>query len=333
VFDIVIALYNKARFIERTIESVLAQNCPDWRLFVVDDGSTDDGPDRVARFTDPRITLIRQKNAGVGPARNAGIAAGSAPWIAFLDADDLWASDHLAELDKVRRTYPDALLIGTRFSSDPLRGSAKRGQTRVSRYFHEAATGRPPLITSSAAVSREALDSWGRFGALNGNEDVELWARLAVHGPVAVSTKRMVFYRRDTGGITDQRQSASIGPMRREDMSSTIPTLDELLPTITDPQLRRDVLEYVDSRIGVHLIQAVRYGHIRYARHCRTLMTGTPKGKARIAAALASLPPFVTRSIIATFIATKRAGQRLLQRAQGSPNHGPPAVSHRRARG
>ncbi len=113
MFDIVTALYNKAPFITRTIESVIAQDFTDWHLFVVDDGSTDDGPDRVAKFSDSRITLIRQKNAGVGPARNTGIAAGSSPWVAFLDADDIWMPDHLSELDKVRKAYPDAALIGT----------------------------------------------------------------------------------------------------------------------------------------------------------------------------------------------------------------------------
>jgi|SRR5579884_2312655 len=312
MFDVVIALYNKAPFIERTIESVVAQSFCDWRLYVVDDGSTDDSAQRVSRFTDPRISLIRQKNAGVGLARNAGIAAGSAPWVAFLDADDVWTPDHLAELDKLRDAYPDAALIGTavtRFSGSPPAADASHGHFRISRYFHEMARGRPPLYTSSAAISRKALERWGVFKPLNGNEDVELWARLAVAGNVAVSTRGTVFYRLDTGGITDQddRQKTLKGPMRREDMSSTIPTLDELLPTINDPRLRRDILEYIDSRVGVHMVKAVRYGHIAYARHCRTLIVGKPRGQARIAALLASLPPVVSRSIVAAAIGAKRA--------------------------
>ena len=318
MFDVVTALYNKAPFVERTIESVLAQSFAEWRLFVVDDGSTDDGADRVARFADPRITLIRQKNAGVVLARNAGIFAGSAPWVAFLDADDIWTPGHLAELDKLRQAYPEAMLIGTaitRFSGDPPVPDTCEGRFRISRYFHEMARGRPPLYTSSAAISRKTLDSLGIFKPLNGNEDVELWARLAVHGPVVVSTKRTVFYRLDTGGITDQgdRQKTLIGPVRREEMSSTIPTLDELLPTISDPQLKADVIEYVDSRIGVQLVRAVRYGHIDHARHCRKLFAGKPRGQARIAALLARLPPVLTRSIVATAIGTKRAKRRLAQ--------------------
>jgi hypothetical protein len=156
------------------------------------------------------------------------------------------------------------------------------------------------------------------FKPLNGNEDVELWARLAVRGEVAVSTKRTVFYRLDTGGITDQsnRQNAAPGPLRREDMSSTIPTLTELMPSITDQQLRKDVLDYMDSRVGVHLMQAVRYGHIEYARHCRALFTGKPKGKARIAAFLSMLPPAMTRQLMAVAMGAKGAVRQLARRAR-----------------
>ena len=99
MFDIVISLYNKEKFIGATIEAVLAQTCRDWRLFIVDDGSTDRGAEIVRGFDDPRISLIRQQNQGVGPARNTCAHAGAAKWIAFLDADDLWNAGHLAELD------------------------------------------------------------------------------------------------------------------------------------------------------------------------------------------------------------------------------------------
>lgn len=323
MFDIVTPLYNKAPFISRTIESVIAQDFADWRLFVVDDGSTDDGPDLVAQFADKRITLIRQKNAGVGPARNTGIAAGSAPWVAFLDADDVWMPDHLWELDKVRQAYPDAALIGTaikRFSGDPPPIRPRTGRLRVSRFFREMTLGRPPLYTSSAAISRKTFDKFGVFEPLNGNEDVELWARLAAQGFVAVSTKPTVFYRLDTGGITDQSnlQNSQTGPMRREDMSSTIPTLTALAPTISDPQLKQDIMEYMDSRVGIQMIQAVRYGNLDYARHCKRLYQGKPRRQAFYASVLAELPPVVNRMVIGAFIGAKRpiqAAMRLFGRA------------------
>src|SRR5438445_10730215 len=240
MFDVVMSLCNKEKFVGTTIEAVLGQTLADWRLFVVDDGSTRAGVEVVLSFDDPRITLIRQKNQGVGPARNAGIRAGSAEWIAFLDADDVWNADHLEELDALRREFDDAGLIGCafrRFSGEitPQTRSASPGKRRLARYFAESARGGELFFTSSAAVRRSAIDEIGDFEPLPGNEDVELWARLALHGPVAVSSRQTVNYRVDTGGITDKGMRGSKAPakpLRREELSSTIPTLTQLLPSI-----------------------------------------------------------------------------------------------------
>jgi glycosyltransferase involved in cell wall biosynthesis len=99
IVDVIIPLYNKQATIERAIRSVQSQTFSDWRLIVVDDGSTDQGPQIVdhMRRHDLRIELIGQSNAGPGAARNAGISAATAPYLAFLDADDQWYPWHLQE--------------------------------------------------------------------------------------------------------------------------------------------------------------------------------------------------------------------------------------------
>ncbi|MGB9730292.1 MAG: glycosyltransferase family 2 protein [Thermoprotei archaeon] len=93
--SVVIPLYNKGKYIERAISSVLAQTYPPLEIIVVDDGSTDDGPERVLKFNDPKITLIRQENKGPGAARNAGLAIARGKYVAFLDADDEWLPSFL----------------------------------------------------------------------------------------------------------------------------------------------------------------------------------------------------------------------------------------------
>jgi glycosyltransferase involved in cell wall biosynthesis len=88
--SVVIPLYNKGKYIERALSSVLAQTLSPLEIIVVDDGSTDDGPERVLNFNDPKIILIKQENKGPGAARNAGLAIARGKYIAFLDADDEW---------------------------------------------------------------------------------------------------------------------------------------------------------------------------------------------------------------------------------------------------
>ncbi len=91
----VIPVYNGERFIAEAIESVLQQSYRPVQVVVVDDGSTDDTPERLRGFG-KRIDVVTQKNAGQSAARGRGIQAARGEWIGFLDADDLWQPEKLA---------------------------------------------------------------------------------------------------------------------------------------------------------------------------------------------------------------------------------------------
>jgi glycosyltransferase involved in cell wall biosynthesis len=93
--SVVIPLYNKGKYIERALSSVLAQTHPPLEIIVVDDGSTDNGPEKVLNFNNPKINLVKQENKGPGAARNAGLAIARGKYISFLDADDEWLPSFL----------------------------------------------------------------------------------------------------------------------------------------------------------------------------------------------------------------------------------------------
>jgi glycosyltransferase involved in cell wall biosynthesis len=89
LLTVVIPAFNRAALIGRAITSCLSQSFSDFALIVVDDGSTDDTCEVVARYADPRITLLKQEqNQGVGPARNRGADTATSDWLVFLDSDD-----------------------------------------------------------------------------------------------------------------------------------------------------------------------------------------------------------------------------------------------------
>jgi hypothetical protein len=92
---VIIPLYNKAAYVTRALESVFAQSLQDFEIVVVDDGSTDNGPEIVRGYSDPRLRLIRQPNLGPGAARNRGLRESTAPMVSYLDADDEWLPDFL----------------------------------------------------------------------------------------------------------------------------------------------------------------------------------------------------------------------------------------------
>tara|TARA_R110002020_G_scaffold89684_1_gene218977 strand:- start:3171 stop:3902 length:732 start_codon:yes stop_codon:yes gene_type:complete len=92
--------YNSASFIDRSIESVVQQDFPDWELIVADDCSSDNTVEIVEGWAsrDFRIRLIRMpNNAGPGPARNAGVDLAAGRFIAFLDSDDIWLPSKLTK--------------------------------------------------------------------------------------------------------------------------------------------------------------------------------------------------------------------------------------------
>ncbi len=111
--DIIIPVYNNENYIEECIKSIQAQTFMDFRLIVVDDGSTDRSGeicDRLSR-EDKRIEVIHQKNGGVSSARNTGLAARRSPYFCFVDSDDLVHMDYLANMYQLMKDRKADLVI------------------------------------------------------------------------------------------------------------------------------------------------------------------------------------------------------------------------------
>ena len=95
--SIVVPVYNVEVFLANCVNSVLAQSENDWELLLVDDGSTDSSGALCDKFaaSDSRIHVLHRENAGVGKARNAGLAAATGKYVTFLDSDDAYTPQHL----------------------------------------------------------------------------------------------------------------------------------------------------------------------------------------------------------------------------------------------
>lgn len=98
--SIITACYNAADFIEETIQSIQNQSFTNWEWFIIDDFSKDNSVSIIADYAqkDPRIKLLPlKKNSGAAVARNVGIALAKGSYMTFIDADDLWLPEFLAE--------------------------------------------------------------------------------------------------------------------------------------------------------------------------------------------------------------------------------------------
>jgi glycosyltransferase involved in cell wall biosynthesis len=177
----VIPCYNYGRYLDRAIESILAQTHPVSEIIIVDDGSSDNTREVTASFGD-RVRYIFQENRGRAAARNHGVRAASGDWIAFLDADDRWLPEKIELQLQVLARKPEAALIytsawyerrdGTRLFLAQATDPARLWPTL--RYSNCVTGG-----ASSALIRRDILVAEGGFNEqLRECEDWDCWVRL-----------------------------------------------------------------------------------------------------------------------------------------------------------
>ena len=114
MFSVIMPVYNGEKFIDDAIHSVCAQTYDNWELIIVNDGSKDNTADVLKKYEiNSQIKIIHKENGGVSVARNTAISASKGEYIVFLDADDVWHSNHLEVMNELITEYPDAGLYAT----------------------------------------------------------------------------------------------------------------------------------------------------------------------------------------------------------------------------
>lgn len=111
MISVILPVYNGERFIDCAIQSVLAQEYRDFELIVIDDGSTDHTSDILHHYTDPRIRLYRQDNAGPGSARNYAMSLAKGDLFAFIDADDRYMPNKLVVQKETLDRHPEVSVV------------------------------------------------------------------------------------------------------------------------------------------------------------------------------------------------------------------------------
>lgn len=222
--SVIIPLYNKAPYVRKALESVLAQTYTNFELIVVDDGSTDESAniaetmlreikgyrlevkgqdDSIAETNAYNLSpinykLIRQANAGVAAARNNGVAQANGDYLAFLDADDWWEPTYLERMVQLIADYPDAGLYASNYYYH------KDGQNIVKvdiptgyfdypkEYYRNFAM---PVWTGATIIPKPI------YGEMNGfplgiklGEDFLLWAKIAMQYKVAFLNEPLAYY-------------------------------------------------------------------------------------------------------------------------------------------
>lgn len=110
--SIIIPCYNAAKFIEQTLNSVIAQTYNNYEVIIVNDGSTDDSVSKINPFiTNKNFKLISKVNGGVSSARNIGLENANGDYVALLDADDVWLPNNLKEKITLLEQDPELFFV------------------------------------------------------------------------------------------------------------------------------------------------------------------------------------------------------------------------------
>jgi glycosyltransferase involved in cell wall biosynthesis len=213
--SVIIPTYNRALLLPRAVASVCAQTFTDFECIVVDDGSTDetsaflgnaDLPDAVRHIRFPG-------NRGVAAARNAGVAAATGLWLAFLDSDDEWNRAKLSLQMEWHALNPEFRISQTKeiWIRGGVRVNPPATHEKVGGFIFEQCLHRC-MITPSSVVIRESLfrEAGGFNESFPACEDYDLWLRITSTCPVGLVDKYLLTR---YGGHDDQ-------------LSATVPGLD-----------------------------------------------------------------------------------------------------------
>ena len=221
--SVIIPLFNKAPYIERALSSVAAQTYRDFELIVIDDGSTDGGPRFVEAFNNLPIRLIRQENAGPGAARNRGLELAQGELVAFLDADDEWLPDYLAESVRLLDQYgSDVALITSGYIEHPAGVSRERmwKHRGITEGVHcvdpdtspESVARMLAYMSPCTTVARTAVvHRWGGFydrDHCRYAEDAHLWLKILLNESVAMNLDPLARIHFEASGPTQTRRAA-----------------------------------------------------------------------------------------------------------------------------
>jgi len=221
--SIIVIFLNAERFLAEAIESVLSQTYSDWELLLVDDGSTDAGTVVARRYAEHQSGRVRylhhegHRNLGMSASRNLGIRSARGEYVAFLDADDVWFPNKLAEQCAILDAHPEAVMV----FGDPLywhswtNAAADRNADQLRGIWTPAnAVVRPPEMLklsyplgkggspcpSDLMLRRDFVARIGGFeeeftGSYQLFEDIAFLTKVYLHGRVVASDACWTRYR------------------------------------------------------------------------------------------------------------------------------------------
>jgi len=303
--SVVLPTYNRADFLDETLDSILSQLASPDEVIVVDDGSTDKTEAVLGKFS-KYIRSVHIKNSGAPVARNVGAYLATGEWLWFCDSDDLWSSSYLARVRGLLNEHPTSQFafgnfrlvrdgvwdIQTKFETAPqgywgARESVKTGGWAITDPLYEKVLEFQPIFHSTLFVSRTLFDSIGGYNprfARTGSEDLEFVLRCAANAPAAAIGDALVGIRRHAGNFSTDQLRNLLGEIEILRYARIRHNATARARTIIDDQIAKRSLQSLELAFSV--------GNYPLVKSLASSLKGNAIGfKPQIKNLLAAMPP------------------------------------------
>jgi len=226
LISVIIPLYNKEKYIKRALDSVFLQTFLDYEVIVVDDGSTDKGPDQVEAYEHPKLRLIRQDNSGPGSARNKGVWNACGKYVSFLDADDEWMPQFLEFSITNLLENPECVLSTCNYFQESSRQTTKltelagmkNGKYRLPVHIDVRKLSYITGIIHSAGTVlclTEIFKTYGGFYEKKSTwgEDRFLWIQILLNHEIFYDERKMFWYHTESSELAPFNINRKFSPM------------------------------------------------------------------------------------------------------------------------
>jgi glycosyltransferase involved in cell wall biosynthesis len=202
-FSVVIPLYNKENYIVDCINSINSQTYRASEIIIINDGSTDNSLEKINSLKNniENLIVLDKTNGGEASSRNMGIENSNCEYIAFLDADDFWLSNHLEQLKELIVKYPECELYCSQYYAISRAKEKKKmklpdiGNNNlmvVNNYFEYLYKGYGFVNSSNSCVRKNIFKKIDLFKVMNLGTDFDMWCRITEKYELAVFFKESV---------------------------------------------------------------------------------------------------------------------------------------------
>jgi glycosyltransferase involved in cell wall biosynthesis len=247
LINIIIPTYNRELTIKRAIDSVLNQTYTNFKLIVIDDGSSDNTKQILDSYKN-KIIYYYQENKGVSSARNKGIKLSKGEYIAFLDSDDEWKKNKLEKQIDFFNKNPEYKICQTNeiWIRNNLHLNQKKIHQKQQGWIFEPCLKLCLISPSNVIIHKDIFSHIGLFDeTLPACEDYDLWLRITLHYPIGLLEEKLAI---KYGGHSDQLSKTIWGLDRFR-----IKSMQKILKTenLTNKQ-KTELMKVLNKKIQIY---------------------------------------------------------------------------------